>query len=175
MAKEQGTGTQRDPGAGQGLAATQAPPAPAPAAATAGERAATQRDTESATRARSARGASREAPDRPSAEELAKRPVKTYRALDRGYVDGRVIEPGEVFSTQAEKGSWMEPVKATKYGVDEAVSDAQAPHPDDINYEGMSQGGLEAIAAMRGVSDPGALDKKDLITAIKAARVPQAQ
>ncbi len=97
--------------------------------------------------------------------------VKTYRAIDRGYADGRIVEPGEIFATSAPKGSWMEPAKGgSTYGVEEAVDDAQAVKPDDVVLESMSQGALEAMAAERNVTEPGKLSKKDLITAIKAYR-----
>lgn len=33
--------------------------------------------------------------------------IKTYRARERGYVDDRFIEDGEVFSTDKPKGKWM--------------------------------------------------------------------
>lgn len=35
--------------------------------------------------------------------------TRTYKALERGYVDGRLIEAGETFATSAPKGDWMEP------------------------------------------------------------------
>jgi hypothetical protein len=129
---------------------------------------------------RSTRTASgRTAPVReaPTAEEIAKREPKTYRALERGYVDGKVIEAGEVFATKADKGLWMEPVKKAEasYGVDMAVDEAGYGKKADVDYEGMSQPGLEALAALLGVTKPGELDKDELITAIRAARIPVAQ
>lgn len=33
--------------------------------------------------------------------------AKTYRARERGYVDDRMVEAGETFTTSAPKGSWM--------------------------------------------------------------------
>ncbi|APL94090.1 hypothetical protein AI27_06380 [Sphingomonas sp. BHC-A] len=33
--------------------------------------------------------------------------LKTYRARERGYVDDRMIEEGETFTTAAPKGKWM--------------------------------------------------------------------
>ena len=129
---------------------------------------------------RSTRTASgREAPKReaPTAEEIAKREPKTYRALERGYVDGKIVEAGEVFATKVDKGLWMEPVKAgsNKYGVDMAVDEAGYGKKADVDYEGMSQPGLEALAALLGVTKPGELGKDELITAIRAARIPVAQ
>lgn len=162
----QGKATQKDPGAGQGRAAD------------AGTATATVRDTAAATRARAAAPALAATPGedkRPTAEQIAKREPKTFRALDRGYIDGRVVEPGEVFTTRMDKGSWMEPAKTTKYDVDKAVDEASYGRKADVNYDGMSKAGLEALAALVGVTNPGKLDKDDLVTAIKAARVPQAQ
>jgi hypothetical protein len=34
--------------------------------------------------------------------------MPTYRAKERGYVDERIVEDGELFTTDAPKGSWME-------------------------------------------------------------------
>ncbi len=39
---------------------------------------------------------------------------KTYKALADGYVDSIYIKAGEVFTTSAPKGSWMEEVKEDK-------------------------------------------------------------
>jgi hypothetical protein len=33
--------------------------------------------------------------------------LKTYRARERGYVDDRMVEEGETFTTTAPKGKWM--------------------------------------------------------------------
>jgi len=33
--------------------------------------------------------------------------LKTYRARERGYIDDRMIEEGETFTTAAPKGRWM--------------------------------------------------------------------
>lgn len=33
--------------------------------------------------------------------------MRTYRARERGYVDDRMVEEGEVFTTTAPKGKWM--------------------------------------------------------------------
>lgn len=139
MGKTQGTGRQRDPGGGLGLAGATA--------------------------------------DADSTRKAAKPgPAKAYRATDRGYANGRVIEPGEVFTTRAAQGSWMEPLKGSRsYDVEEAVDDALAPHPDDPDLEGMSKAALEALAADAGVSQPGKLGKDDLITAIRAQRGVNAQ
>lgn len=103
---------------------------------------------------------------------------KTYRAISRGYLstEGRLVEEGEVFATTEPRGSWMEPVKGgNDYGVQEAVDDAMAPHPDDANLEGLDKAALQAMATERGVTDAGELSKDDLITAIRGARRNDAQ
>jgi hypothetical protein len=165
----QGKATQKDPAAGTN-----------PGAQDAGAKVAASRDRTATRRARA--DAPRQAADstdrddRPTAEEIAKREPKTYRATDRGYADGKIIEPGEVFTTRADVGKWMKPIKkGEKYGVDMATEEASYARKVDIDYEGMSQPALEVMAAMAGVSKPGALSKDELITAIRAARVPQAQ
>lgn len=114
---------------------------------------------------------------RPSAEQIAKREPKTYRATDRGYIDGRIVEPGEVFATKMDKGSWMEPAKKGEldYGIEAAVDEAQYAKKADVDYEGMSEDALQALAALVGVTKPGELGKDELIAAIKAARIPVAQ
>jgi hypothetical protein len=169
----QGSAKQRNPGAGTN-----------PAAQDKGAKAAASRDRTSTRRARAA--APRQIADdfdrgradkRPTAEQIAKREPVRYRAMDRGYVDGKIVEPGEVFVTRADMGSWMEKVKSgsDKYTVEEAADEAGYAKKLDVNYENMSEAGLEALAALVGVSDPGALKKDDLITAIRAARIPVAQ
>lgn len=40
--------------------------------------------------------------------------VKTYKALANGYVDNVRVKPGDVFTTSAPKGEWMEEVPETK-------------------------------------------------------------
>lgn len=37
--------------------------------------------------------------------------MATYRATARGYVDSRIVEEGETFTTDSPKGSWMEEVE----------------------------------------------------------------
>jgi hypothetical protein len=141
-----------------------------------GEAAADRRTVRPATETR-VRPAAEPAEDkRPTAEEIEKREPKTYRALERGYVDGRIVEAGDVFTTKADKGAWMEKVKKSEgYGVDQAVDEAGYAKKADVDYEGMSEPALEALAALVGVSKPGELNKDDLIAAIKAARIPAAQ
>jgi len=173
----QGKATQRPAGGTSGKAAT-APDTPAPRRAAPSERAA-ERSSPTVSGLQpenSVLNPGGPGDDRPTAKEIEKRTPKTYRATERGYVDGKVFEEGEVFTTKADQGSWMEPVKdRADYGVDMAVDEAQYAKKADVDYEGMSKPGLEALAALLGVTKPGDLVKDDLITAIKAARIPVAQ
>lgn len=100
----------------------------------------------------------------------------TYKALERGYVDGQIIEEGEVFTTAARKGKWMEPVDAKEYAAAKAEHDAT---PDDPNYDALTLPALQALASTDEFKidfAPGgkALSKGDLLTAIKAKRKPTA-
>jgi len=113
--------------------------------------------------------------DRPTAKEIAKRDPKTYRAMERGYVDGRIVEAGEVFTTTADKGSWMEKAKQSDYGVDMAVEEAGMAKKVDIDYDSLSDAAIEVFAAMNGVSKPGELSREEQIEAIRAARRIDAQ
>ncbi|OAN56928.1 hypothetical protein [Sphingobium sp. TCM1] len=104
-----------------------------------------------------------------------KTPVR-YIAKQRGYVDGKIIEEGEPFVTDAAKGSWMEPVDMAEY---EAAVAATDPSPDDPNYDAMSLTALQALAATddyRIDIAPGGkpLSKSALLAAIKAKRKPTA-
>lgn len=115
---------------------------------------------------------------RPSAEQLAKKEPKTYRATARGYVDGSIVEAGQVFSTRMPKGSWMEPVgKASgkKARLADAIDDTQSPLNDHPALETFSLEALQAKALDLGLTDASGLDKDDLITAIRAAHVNEAQ
>jgi hypothetical protein len=115
---------------------------------------------------------------RPKAAEIAKREPKQYRALARGYCDGMIREPGEVFATKADQGYWMEPVgKASKKDarVQEAVSDLQAAMKDDPSLESFSLEALQAEALRLGLTDATGLSKDDLIVALRAAYVNEAQ
>jgi hypothetical protein len=116
------------------------------------------------------------ADSRPSAEEMAKRKPKEYRALARGYVDGMIREPGEVFATAAEQGSWMEPLSKGKDArVSAAVDDTMASKKDDPDLTTFSMEALQAEALRLGLTDATGLSKDDLIVAIRAAYVNEAQ
>jgi hypothetical protein len=47
--------------------------------------------------------------------------AKTYKALADGYVDNVRIKPGDVFTTSAPKGKWMEEVTETKPALKKVV------------------------------------------------------
>lgn len=106
--------------------------------------------------------------DRPTAEDIAKRKPKTYRAIARGYADGRVIEAGEVFTTRADKGAWMEEVEGKQSALERAVDDAQSPISDDPDLTTFSKAALEARALELGLTNAKGLSKEDLIQVIQA-------
>jgi hypothetical protein len=111
----------------------------------------------------------------PSLEKKSKEP-KLYRALARGYIDGMIREPGDIFATADTPGTWMEPVgKGKESRVAEAVSDTMSTKKDDPNLENFSRGALEAEYLRLGGTDPKGLSDDDLITAIRAAYVSEAQ
>lgn len=100
----------------------------------------------------------------------------TYKALERGYIDGQIVDEGEVFTTAAPKGRWMEPVDAKEYAAAVAARD---PSPDDPNYDAMTLPALQALAATDDYKidvapDGKPLSKGALLTAIKAKRKPTA-
>lgn len=100
---------------------------------------------------------------------------KLYRANARGYIDGIIREPGEVFATSDTKGSWMDELKGKQSRVDEAVDDTLASKKDDPDLTTFSLEALQAEALRLGLTDATGLDKDDLITAIRAAYVNEAQ
>jgi hypothetical protein len=115
---------------------------------------------------------------RPTAEQLAKKAPKMYRATARGYINGTIVDAGDVFATNMEKGSWMEPVgknSSTDDDLAAAVSDTQSPLNDDPSLETFSKAALEAEALRLGLTSAKGLSKDDLITAIRAAYVNEAQ
>lgn len=114
---------------------------------------------------------------RPTAEQLAKKEPKTYRALARGYVNGTIVDAGDIFSTNMPKGSWMEEVGKGKTSdrLADAVDDTQSPLNDDPALETFSKAALEAEALRLGLTDAKGLSKDDLIVAIRAAYVNEAQ
>lgn len=94
--------------------------------------------------------------------------LKTYKATERGYVDGRIIEADQVFSTTAPKGEWMEPVRSKESEAARAVQEAQDPKPSDIDLEKVSGDALTAYALQFGINR-GRLGDDKLRDAIRAA------
>src|SRR5687768_6055565 len=98
--------------------------------------------------------------------ELTKTKAGSHRATARGYAKGELIEEGQLVPADvAVSDNWMEKTRAGS-DLERAVDEAQSPRNDDPNYEGMSKQALEAEAITHGITDPGKLSKKDLITAI---------
>lgn len=93
-----------------------------------------------------------------------------YVANQRGYVDGRIVEEGEAFTTAAPKGSWMDVVDEVEYKAAMAAND---PTPDDPSYDTMTLPALQAVAATMKLDVVG-LSKADALAVIKAKRQPTA-
>lgn len=97
---------------------------------------------------------------------------KQYRATARGYVDGRIVEAGELFTTAEPEGSWMEPVKngtSSSERLQRAVDDTLSPMSDDPDLSTFSKAALEAKALDLGLTNASGLTKEDLIQAIQSA------
>lgn len=97
----------------------------------------------------------------------SKNPV-TYTAPHPVYVDMKLYETGEPFTTAQAKGKdWQ------RVGKDEkAAIEASKGTAGDPPLEGLSKTALEAVAVTKGVNPTG-LDKDGLIAAIKAADEPK--
>jgi hypothetical protein len=98
---------------------------------------------------------------------MSKNPV-TYTSPETVYQGGKLIPPGEPFSTVDEPNDNWE--KVSKVEVAAAVASDKTVHPD-VNFDAMGVAELRAVAADKKVPFDG-LSKKDLITAIKAADEP---
>jgi hypothetical protein len=120
--------------------------------------------------------------------------AKTYRATAPGYIDGRVIAEGEVFTTEFKeivrdgKGAiernkdgsavtrpakslptWVE-LAGKESSLERMVADAADPaEPGDPNLEEMDKAALQAMAAERNVQFTARTSEADLRTAIRAA------
>ncbi len=95
---------------------------------------------------------------------------KEYRATARGYVDGVVREPGDIFATREPQGSWMESLKGKGQTARErAVDDTMASRSDDPDLSTFSIEALQAEALRFGLTNAKGLSKDDLIAAIRAA------
>jgi hypothetical protein len=112
----------------------------------------------------------------PARRAAKKGEPKMYRARERGYIDGIIREPGEVFATADTAGSWMEPLKGKGQGaLADAVDDTMASKKDDADLTTFSLEALQGEALRLGLTDATGLDKDDLIVAIRAAYVNEAQ
>lgn len=104
-------------------------------------------------------------------EKAPKTKAGQYRATERGYAGGNIIEAGQLVPGDTPVSeNWMEKIKGTEDKAARAVEDAQAVRKDDPDLEGANIGALQALAIDAGVTDVKGLSKKDLIAAIKAAR-----
>lgn len=99
---------------------------------------------------------------------MAKNPIAYVKHDGPVYVGSKFYEAGKPFVTDAEPGDGWE-----KLDKDEkAAMDASDPTQHlDVPLETMSVAALQALAATKKVN-PDGLNKKDLITAIKAADEP---
>lgn len=94
--------------------------------------------------------------------------LTTYTSTQPAYIDGKYFKPGEPFVTDAPKlPEWTAISKAEK-----AATDAAQDLPGDPPLESLSLDALKAVAVTKHVNPEG-LNKKDLISAIKAANEPK--
>lgn len=116
-------------------------------------------------------------PDRTKEEieaEYEKRPKTKggdYRATQRGYAGGAMIDPPSLVPAGVViADEWMEKVGKDKdAALNRAVEDAQAQRKDDPALEELQIGALQALATKAGVTSVKGLSKEDLITAIRAS------
>lgn len=107
---------------------------------------------------------------RAEADKAPKAKAGQYRAIERGYAGGNIIEAGDLVPAETPVGDWMEKIKGTDDKLAQAVEDIQADRKDDPDLSGIGLAGLQAMAVERGVTDVKGLSKKDLITAIQATK-----
>lgn len=102
---------------------------------------------------------------------MSKKPT-TYTAPHRVYVDSKMYEPGEPFTTTQNKGKEWTHVDPKEAAAAEAA--AKGPHAD-ADLDEMQLPALQALAATKNVQITAGgkrLNKDELIAAIKAADEP---
>lgn len=85
--------------------------------------------------------------------------AKTYKASERGYIDGRIVEEGEVFTTASKPGNWM----------DEVAAEASEEPDGEIGYDKMKYAELVQLAVAKGIEAPNKLKKEELVAALEKA------
>lgn len=97
---------------------------------------------------------------------------KTYTAPHPVYVDNKMYQPGEPFTTASPKGKAWEHADAKEAAAAEAA--AKGTHAD-ANIDELGLPALQALAATKNVAITAAgkrLNKDELVAAIKAADEP---
>lgn len=94
---------------------------------------------------------------------------KAYTAPHDVFTAGQYTRAGEVFVTDAPKGeNWDEKTTAEKAAIEASTEKV----PGDAPLENLDLAALRAVAVEKHVNADG-LNKKELITAIKAANEPR--
>jgi hypothetical protein len=97
----------------------------------------------------------------------------TFRATERGYRKGVIVEPGETFEATGFTGSWAEHLTKADARQARATEQALDPHPDDVNLTELKGDALTAYAATLNINRDG-LNDKDLRAAVTAKRANDA-
>ncbi|KQN09817.1 hypothetical protein ASE85_02460 [Sphingobium sp. Leaf26] len=90
--------------------------------------------------------------------------LKTYRARERGYVDDRMVEEGETFTTAKPKGKWM----AELDDKGNEIPDPEPEPPVDVTSEAVAAAQLEIRERAQAVVDKMRTDFDDSLKAEKA-------
>lgn len=99
--------------------------------------------------------------------------AKGYAVPDNADGAGILVEEGEIVPANVPVGDWMEKLPKAKRALAAAGQEALALKPKDVDLTKLNVAALQAMAAERGINvEQGGspLSKKDLITAINAAR-----